>query len=113
MVDDQVGLFTDHADFIREVVISETTEERDLARLVYADWLEERGDPLGEKLRLEGVWWERTDCVGWKPHFPNILIEFRKGVGRVVTWDFRLPISELAKQAPNADPVVWTWLSRT
>ena len=36
--------------FLKEV---EADLDDDLARLVYADWLEERGDPRGEYLRLE------------------------------------------------------------
>ncbi len=43
-------LTTDERKFLKEV---EDDLNDDSARLVYADWLEERGDPRGEYLRLE------------------------------------------------------------
>jgi uncharacterized protein (TIGR02996 family) len=43
------SVMDEEASFLRQIVAS---PGEDVARLVYADWLEERGDPRGEYLRL-------------------------------------------------------------
>lgn len=40
-----------HTPFLDEIRSAKTEEELQFAVLVYADWLEEQGDPFGEKLR--------------------------------------------------------------
>ena len=53
---------TDDEAFVRMVVDSPGD---DLPRLVYADWLQERGDPRGDYLRAELDWaepWRRNDA---------------------------------------------------
>jgi uncharacterized protein (TIGR02996 family) len=58
-----------HAAALLRVVQAES--DNDALRLVYADWLEERGDPRAEYLRLECLLAKgeppRTGCAaGWK-----------------------------------------------
>jgi uncharacterized protein (TIGR02996 family) len=62
---------SDEADFVRAI---QENPEDDRARLVYADWLEERGDIRGEYLRL--------DCQ--LVHIPLRLVQLRKQVDQ--TW---------------------------
>ena len=65
------------ADFIAEI---HANEHDDTPRLVYADWLEDRGDSRAEYLRLEcelaGL---SPDDALWQEHHPRLL-ELRKGL---------------------------------
>ena len=66
----------------------------DTPRLVYADWLDDRGDPRGPYLRAETEWAKRRRKANWKP--PVTKSELRA-------------VSALRQQAADLDPF---WVAR-
>jgi uncharacterized protein (TIGR02996 family) len=57
--------------------------DNDGLRLAYADWLEERGDPRGEYLRLECLLANRLEDSTRRPALEARLDELRRGINRI------------------------------
>jgi uncharacterized protein (TIGR02996 family) len=74
---------TEETAFVRSILADPAN---DSLRLVYADWLEERGDPRAEYLRLDVALASHSDA---EPSF------------RIVSWWFRAPVYEPIERPPS------------
>lgn len=75
----------DDKDFIRAILADPAD---DTLRLVYADWLEERGDPRAEFLRLELALVDVPDLEFYRHHLEERRVAIRSGVDPLdyVSW---------------------------
>src|SRR5262249_53104732 len=87
--------------------------ENDTPRLIYADWLEEQGDPRGEYLRLECY---LATLAQDNPQFDRLVVRFRELHGRIDP-DWRVAVArskvERCRLFEFRCPKRWEKLRRT
>jgi uncharacterized protein (TIGR02996 family) len=100
----------DETPFIEAILAN---PEDEAPRLIYADWLEERGDPRGEFLRLENALANLPRGDARRPSLRARLQEVRQGLG--VEWLAQVDRSRIegCVQFAYACPKQWDQLART
>jgi len=100
------------AAFVQAIVAQ---PEDQALRLIYADWLDDRGDPRAAYLRLEAAWFALPETDPWRPEAHRRMLAARTGIDhRWLAAVERTPIENcLHPNSELACPRLWQRLEQT